>query len=44
MLSNKVDASFPARDMQDIMDALAIVSEKLSFAVGLSPEERQGMN
>jgi hypothetical protein len=43
MLSNKVDASFSDKDAQEIMDALAIVSSKLSFAVGLSPEERKGI-
>jgi hypothetical protein len=41
MLSNKVDASFSDKDLQEIMDALALVSQKLNFAVGLSAEERQ---
>jgi hypothetical protein len=43
MLSNKVDASFSDKDLQEIMDALALVSQKLNFAVGLSTEERQGI-
>lgn len=43
MLSNQVDATFSDKDLQEIMNALALVSQKLNFAVGLSSEERQGI-
>jgi len=43
MLANRVDVSFTDQDIQEIMGALALISEKLNFAVGLSPDERKGI-
>jgi hypothetical protein len=43
MLSNQVDASFSDKDVQEIMDALTLVSQKLNFAVRLSSDERQSI-
>jgi hypothetical protein len=39
MPANRISVSLSATEQQDIMSAIATISQKLSFLVDLSPEE-----
>lgn len=41
MNEQKVSAALSTNDLEDIMDAIAIIREKLPFLSGLTPNERQ---
>ena len=41
MIEQKVSAALSTNDLEDIMDAIAIIREKLPFLSGLTPNERQ---
>ncbi|NJR59879.1 MAG: hypothetical protein HC769_14190 [Cyanobacteria bacterium CRU_2_1] len=43
MPANRISASLSTTEQQDIMNAIATISQKLSFLVDLSPEERRTM-
>jgi hypothetical protein len=40
---NRISASLPAADQEVVMLAIATIREKLSFLLGLTPEERRGL-
>jgi hypothetical protein len=43
MLLNKVDTIFNDQDVREVMEAIATIRQKLAFAVGLTPQERQSL-
>jgi hypothetical protein len=44
MLNNTISASLSTTDQEVIFDAIAMMKDKLDFAVGLTQEERKGIS
>jgi hypothetical protein len=42
MDTNRISAIFTLTEQQAVLAAIAIIYEKLSFLVGLTPEQRRG--